>query len=83
MFFLDRLNGLLHCYAIRNRRTNNKQFDDIENKYNKLKVLSASVSERPTVLSGEIAIFGELVCSWRKQLSGAQLFRDVAEPIIL
>lgn len=52
----------------------NKQFDDIENKYNKLKVLSASVSERPTVLSGELHSGNWYVVGGNSYL--AQLFRD-------
>lgn len=52
----------------------NKQFDDIENKYNKLKALSASVSERPTVLSGELHSGNWYVVGGNSYL--AQLFRD-------
>ncbi|OJX63977.1 ABC transporter substrate-binding protein [Dysgonomonas sp. 37-18] len=52
----------------------NKQFDDIENKYNKLKVLSASISERPTVLSGELHSGNWYVVGGNSYL--AQLFRD-------
>ena len=52
----------------------NKQFDDIENKYNKLKAMSASVSERPTVLSGELHSGNWYVVGGNSYL--AQLFRD-------
>ena len=52
----------------------NKQFDDIENKYNKLKALSASVSKRPTVLSGELHSGNWYVVGGNSYL--AQLFRD-------
>lgn len=52
----------------------NKQFDDIENKYNKLKALSDSVSERPTVLSGELHSGNWYVVGGNSYL--AQLFRD-------
>lgn len=52
----------------------NKQFDDIENKYNKLKALSASVSERPTVLSGELHSGNWYVVGGNSYL--AQLFID-------
>ncbi len=52
----------------------NKQFDDIENKYYKLKVLSASVSERPTVLSGELHSGNWYLVGGNSYL--AQLFRD-------
>ena len=52
----------------------NKQFDDIENKYNKLKLLSASISERPTVLSGELHSGNWYVVGGNSYLT--QLFRD-------
>lgn len=52
----------------------NKQFDDIENKYNKLKALCTSVSKRPTVLSGELHSGNWYVVGGNSYL--AQLFRD-------
>jgi len=52
----------------------NKQFEEIENRYNELKVLSASVAERPTVLSGELHSGNWYVVGGNSYL--AQLFRD-------
>ncbi len=52
----------------------NKQFDEIEQKYNDLKALSESVSERPTVLSGELHSGNWYVVGGNSYL--AQLFRD-------
>lgn len=52
----------------------NKQFDDIENKYNELKSLCTSVSRRPTVLSGELHSGNWYVVGGNSYL--AQLFRD-------
>lgn len=52
----------------------NKQFDDIENKYNELKALCTSVSRHPTVLSGELHSGNWYVVGGNSYL--AQLFRD-------
>lgn len=52
----------------------NKQFEEIESRYNELKALSASVAERPTVLSGELHSGNWYVVGGISYL--AQLFRD-------
>jgi len=52
----------------------NRQFEEIESKYNELKALTASVSERPSVLSGELHSGNWYVVGGNSYL--AQLFRD-------
>lgn len=52
----------------------NKQFEEIENRYNELKTLSAAIAERPTVLSGELHSGNWYVVGGSSYL--AQLFRD-------
>ena len=52
----------------------NKQFDEIEQKYNELKSLAASAVEKPSVLSGEIHSGNWYVVGGNSYL--AQLFRD-------
>lgn len=52
----------------------NKQFDEIEQKYNDLQSLAQSVSEKPTVLSGELHSGNWYVVGGNSYL--AQLFRD-------
>lgn len=51
-----------------------KQFADIEQKYNNLKALTASVSQRPTVLSGELHSGNWYVVGGKSYL--AKLFQD-------
>jgi iron complex transport system substrate-binding protein len=52
----------------------NKQFEEIESKYNELKALSTAVAKRPTVLSGELHSGNWYVVGGNSYL--AQLFRD-------
>lgn len=52
----------------------NKQFEEIERKYNELKVLAESAAEKPTVLSGELHSGNWYVVGGNSYL--AQLFRD-------
>ncbi|MFV0331546.1 MAG: ABC transporter substrate-binding protein [Dysgonomonas sp.] len=52
----------------------NKQFEEIEQKYNDLQVLAQSVLEKPTVLSGELHSGNWYVVGGNSYL--AQLFRD-------
>lgn len=52
----------------------NKQFDEIEKKYNELKALTLSAKEKPTVLSGELHSGNWYVVGGKSYL--AQLFRD-------
>jgi iron complex transport system substrate-binding protein len=52
----------------------NKQFDEIERKYNDLKTLAESVEKRPTILSGEIHFGNWYVVGGNSYL--AQLFQD-------
>lgn len=51
-----------------------QQFDDIEKKYNELKSLTSSVSQRPTVLSGELHSGNWYVVGGKSYL--AKLFQD-------
>lgn len=52
----------------------NKQFDEIEKKYNDLKQIAATVPQKPTVLSGELHSGNWYVVGGNSYL--AQLFRD-------
>lgn len=52
----------------------NKQFDEIEQKYNDLKTLAESAEQKPTVLSGELHSGNWYVVGGKSYL--AQLFRD-------
>jgi len=52
----------------------NRQFEEIEKRYNDLKTLAESVSERPTVLSGELHSGNWYIVGGNSYL--AQLFRD-------
>lgn len=52
----------------------NRQFEEIENKYNSMKALTVSISKRPTVLSGELHSGNWYVVGGNSYL--AQLFRD-------
>lgn len=52
----------------------NKQFDEIEQKYNELKQIAVTASEKPTVLSGELHSGNWYVVGGNSYL--AQLFRD-------
>lgn len=52
----------------------NQQFNEIESKYNELKALTESVSDKPTILSGELHSGNWYVVGGNSYL--AQLFRD-------